>query len=316
MSTAHPAGAADAAEGGTVERSLRVMGCRAHIVVHGGSDAMADAAVARLHELEGWWSRFREDSDITLANRAAGTAVAVHEDTLAVVARALLAWRQTSGRFDVTTLPALLDAGYTHSVIDHAAAPALGIRRIGMSAMVQVDYAAGTLTVPLGGAVDLGGIGKGFAADLVAEDLLEAGASGALVNLGGDLAVLGTPVDQPSWYLGIDDPRQPGTHVATLRVTCGGLATSGTTVRRWETAGGGTAHHLIDPTTGLPSAHGVRTASVLAADAATAEAFATSTMMLDPATAIGMLDDAGLAGLVVTDAGEVLATRTFEDFRV
>ena len=82
-----------------------------------------------------------------------------------------------------------------------------------MSAMVRVDYEASTLTVPVLSAIDLGGIGKGMAADIVAEELVEAGATGALVNVGGDLRCAGRPGDDTSWFLGIEDPR----HAAASR---------------------------------------------------------------------------------------------------
>lgn len=299
---------------GPIQRDLRVMGGRAHIVVHGGTEAMADRAVARLAELEGLWSRFRGDSDITRANLAGGFPTEVHEDTLAIVSRALVAWRQTAGRFDITMLPALLDAGYTNSVVHGDVAPSLPGRRVGLSALVMVDYDTSTITVPATGAIDLGGIGKGFAADIVAEELIEQGATGALVNLGGDLVALGTPSDDGSWYLGIEDPRDPPHHVATLRFGSGAIATSGTTVRCWTTADGGTAHHLIDPATGSPSAHGIATATVVAADGATAESFATAAMMLPAPEAVAMLDRVGLAGLVITTAGDALRTSTLEGF--
>ncbi|MCO5329283.1 MAG: FAD:protein FMN transferase [Ilumatobacteraceae bacterium] len=316
MSGRAPApGMAPTSEPVVLQRDFRVMGCSAHLVVHGGTELLLAAAVDRLRELESWWSRFREDSDITVANRRAGLPTEVHEDTLAVVARAMLAWRQTAGKFDITTLPAVLAAGYTHSATSHQPAPALGARRIGLGALVAVDYEAGTLTVPPGGAIDLGGIGKGFAADLVAEELVEAGATGALVNLGGDIALAGTPGDAASWHLGIDDPRATGTHVATLRMACGGIATSGTTVRRWEHPDGTATHHLIDPATGRPASYGIRTITVLAADAATAESFTTAAMTMPPAQATSMIQKFGLAALVVTDDDEVLATTTFEEFR-
>jgi thiamine biosynthesis lipoprotein len=297
-----------------LQRDFKVMGCQAHIVVHGGTTLMLDAAEQRLHELESLWSRFREDSDITRANQAGGRAVQVHEDTLAVVSRALDAWRQTEGRFDITTLPALLEHGYTHSATTKVAAPSVPGTRVGQSAWVKVDYAASTLTVPATTAIDLGGIGKGFAADIVAEELIESGAVGALVNLGGDLAVLGTPIDDTSWRLGIEDPANPPSHVALLRLASGGVATSGTTVRRWSTRDGGTAHHLIDPASSTPSATTLLTATVIAADAATAETFATAAMMLDGPAAVAMLDGVGLAGLVVTAEGKVFKTVTLSTF--
>ena len=299
-----------------LQRNLRVMGCSSYIVVHGGTLALLDHAEARLRELESWWSRFLPTSDITLANLANGQPVRVHPDTLAVVSRALDAWRQTEGRFDITVLPALLAHGYTHSTVTHAAAPTLPGRRVGMSGMVRVDYETSMLTVPVNHAIDLGGIGKGMAADIVAEELVEAGATGALVNLGGDLAVQGVPADDSSWFLGIEDPRNPPQHVAMLRLQAGGVATSGTTIRRWVTDAGDGAHHLIDPVLGAPTASGVVTATVLAADAATAEAFATAAMMLPAGEAMAMLERVHLAGLAVDEHGSVFTTSTLKDFTV
>lgn len=296
------------------QRDFRVMGCASYLVIHGGDAALLDIAEARLRELESLWSRFRDDSDITRANRAAGLPTVVHGDTLAVVARALDAWKQTSGAFDITMLPALVTAGYTHSTVDHSAAPSVPGSRVGMSGWIQVDYTASTLTVPAGAAIDLGGIGKGFAADIVAEELIEAGATGVIVNLGGDLRVLGHPLDDTSWYLGVEDPHHVPQHLAFLRLDDGGVATSGTTIRTWTTVDGRRAHHLIDPRSGLPSTTKLLTATVIAADAATAEAFATAAMMLTGAEAVALLDSVGLAGITVDADGVVHRTSTLKDF--
>ncbi len=292
------------------------MGCATHLIVHGGSADLLDEAERRLRELESIWSRFLVDSDITRANQAGGEPVVVHEDTLAVVSRALDAWRQTEGRFDITTLPALVDAGYTHSSTDHSAAPTVPGSRVGQSAWVRVDYQNATLTVPVTTAIDLGGIGKGFAADIVAEELIEAGASGVVVNVGGDLRVMGHPADDSSWYLGIEDPTHPPDHLAFIRLEDGGVATSGTTIKKWATPSGGTAHHLIDPSRGTPSATTLLTATVIASDAATAEAFATSAMMMQGPQAVAMLDSVGLAGLVVASDGQAFRSSTLKDYEV
>ena len=308
--------ATSAATHGVATRDLTVMGGRGHLIVHAEGalgDELLERGEARLRELEARWSRVVATSDITRANQAAGTEVAVHPDTIAVVQRALDGWRQTGGRFDATTLPALVDQGYTHSALSAAAAPPVPGRRIGTSAWVMVDTARATITLPAGSAIDLGGIGKGFAADLVAEELVAAGATAALVNLGGDLSMRGAPADGTGWYLGIEDPTAPPKHLAFLRVAVGGVATSGTTIRRWSTDGE-QRHHLIDPTTARPAATGVMTATVLAADAATAEVFATAAMLLPPTEATAMLDGVGLAGLVVGDDGSVHRTTTLGPF--
>jgi len=297
-----------------VQRDLRVMGSQAHIVVHGGDVAMLDAAERRLHQLESLWSRFRDDSDITRANQAGGYPVVVHEDTLAVVSRAIQAWKQTDGLFDITTLPALLDHGYTHSAVSRQAAPPVGGTQVGQCGWIEVDYATSMLRVPSTTAIDLGGIGKGFAADIVAESIIEAGAEGALVNVGGDLVVLGTPSDDTSWQVGIEDACRPPEHVTVLRLLSGGVATSGTTIRRWTSPSGEAAHHLIDPRHQHPSGSGLLTATVIAVDAATAEAFATAAMMLTAPEAVDLLDSVGLAGLVITSSGAVLCSESLTEF--
>ena len=296
------------------QRSFRVMGSRTYITLHGGTDEMLDAAQARLFELEMLWSRFQLGSDVTRANQSAGQPVVVHGDTLAVVARALDAWRQTDGRFDITVLPALLEHGYTASAVDHAPAPAITGSRVRRSAWVHTDYNASTLTVPVDSAIDLGGIGKGFAADIVAEELIEAGATGVVVNIGGDIVALGSPENDNSWRLGIEDPRHPPDHVRVLRLQSGGVATSGTTIRNWLRPDGTRAHHIIDPHQCRPSETGIVTATVLAADAATAEVYATASMLLAPHAAIEMLHGVRLAGLLVDSTGDVYETNTMKDF--
>lgn len=307
-------GPAPALVGEPLQTSFRAMGCAAHVVVHGGRPDMLATAERRIRAYEALWSRFIDTSDITVANRAAGRAVRVHEDTLAVVARAIEGCRQTAGSFDITMLPRLLDQGYTHSVVTKAPAPAVSATRVGASSEIVVDFARSTLTVPVGAALDLGGIGKGFAADVVAEDLVADGALGALVNIGGDLAVCGAPGVGESWYLGIEDPADRPNHLTCLRLGGGGVATSGTTIRKWVAPDGSAAHHIIDPTTSKPSRGGLSIVTVVAGDAATAEIFAKAAMMLDGPRAMAMLSAAGLAGLGVGDDGVVHRSETLASF--
>ncbi|MEY4174834.1 MAG: hypothetical protein RI900_1999 [Actinomycetota bacterium] len=304
----------DATGTSPIDRSFGVMSSPAFVQVHGGTEEMADWAVARLQELERWWSRFLPDSDITRANQSAGTPVPVHPDTQAVVARGIEAWRQTNGLFDITLLADLLRMGYTNSIVDNSPAPKVAAHRSGTTPEIVVDYEAGTLLVPAGSGIDLGGIGKGMAADIVAEELIEQGATGAVVNVGGDLVVLGTPSTDMSWLLGIENPLDPPNHVAHLRVVAGGAATSGTSQRHWTAADGSTVHHIVHPSRNRSSNTDVLAATVLAADAATAEAFSTAVMMGDRWQGIALVEQVGLAALLVCDDGEILRSSTLKDF--
>ena len=135
-----------------------------------------------------------------------------------------------------------------------------------------------------------------------------------LVNIGGDISLRGRPSPEPSWYLGIEDPTDRPRHVACIHMGEGGIATSGTTIRRWSRSDGSEAHHIIDPATGQPSAAGLATVTVIAGDAATAEVFSKASMMLDGPAAMAMLANVGLAGLGVDVHGIVHRSSTLATF--
>lgn len=305
---------------------LLVMGRRGHLVVHTpteGPDAdptlgerLLERGIDRLEELEQRWGPGVPTGDIARANAAAGSPVNVHPDTIRAVARAIEGWRHTEGRFDITigraatghatattVSPPMVSAPMASAT---RVPPAPGCRA-GTSAQVRVDPARSTITVPAGSAIDLGGIDKGLAADLVADELMAAGATGVLVSLGGDRTVRGVPNDDTCWYLGIADPTVGPTHGALVRLAAGGVATSRTPGRTWLADGAARPDPLDTDT-------GTLTVTVLAADAATADMYVTAAMTLPPAEAAAMLDAVGLAGLVVATDGSVHRTSTLRSF--
>jgi thiamine biosynthesis lipoprotein len=319
-------------------RSFRVMGSSAHVTVTAhpddrsesstkSLDAHLDRAEARLRALESLWSRFVVGSDVCRANASAGGAVTVDAVTVAVVQRSIDAWKQTRGRFDITVLPALLHHGYIRSLNDHDAdsrvsshgsadipggdAPRAAMGRTGA---VEVDRRRNTIAVPAGAAIDLGGIGKGYAADLVAGELINAGVAGVMVDIGGDIAVRGLPATRERWLLGIENPTNAPHLISSVALVIGGMATSGITTRRWRSPQGVRVHHIIDPATAMPSTTTLLAATVVASDCTTAEVHATAAMMHDAPAAIALLDDAGLAGLLVTRDGVAVRTRSLRSF--
>jgi len=153
--------------------------------------------------------------------------------------------------------------------------------------------------LPEGTCFDAGGIGKGLAADIVTEEMIQAGASGALVNLGGDLRVRGQAPETDSWVVDIEDPFAPQLAIATVRMVAGAIASSSTLIRSWVHLGQA-EHHLIDPRTGDGPTNGIVAASVVAGSGWMAEAFSKVAMLAaTPLDALQMIEDAGLSGLVV-----------------
>jgi FAD:protein FMN transferase len=196
----------------------------------------------------------------------------------------------------------VLRAGYDRTFEEVAAtAPAGGSPLRRGWARVVVDAAASSVTLPAGVGLDPGGIGKGYAADLVVEELRAAGAAGVCVNLGGDLRAEGRAPGGGSWIVGIEHPLRPGP-AATVTLARGAVATSSRVRRAWGPAGD-RRHHLIDPPTGRPAAGGLAAVTVLAARGWQAEVLAKAAFLggLDQGRAL--LTAAGADGLLVDDHG-------------
>jgi thiamine biosynthesis lipoprotein len=202
------------------------------------------------------------------------------------VSHAVAAWELSGGRFDPTVGAALIALGYDRDFADVARrrGPAGAGTAPGPApgpAGIAVDRARGSITLPDGVIFDPGGIGKGLAADLAAEALLDIGALGALVNLGGDLRAAGAAPGDDGWAVSLPDPLRPGHELARFTLPHGAVATSSRLRRRWTT-GARPAHHLVDPATGLPATAATVAVSVVADRAWRAEALSTSLFLGDP----------------------------------
>jgi thiamine biosynthesis lipoprotein len=197
---------------------------------------------------------------------------------------ALDAARNSNGLVNPTLGAHLRAAGYdrTFSLVQERGAwtlRALPPRRASWGD-VELDEVERTLLIPPGIELDLGATAKAWAADRAAARIAETTGCGALVSLGGDVAVAGPP-PEGGWAIRIADDHAadldgPGPVVA---ITAGGLATSGVAVRRWATDRG-EAHHLIDPRTGRPAVTPWLTVSVAAPSCVAANTVSTAAIVL------------------------------------
>jgi FAD:protein FMN transferase len=224
------------------------------------------------HEL----SRFDPASDLSRLNAAGGRWTPIGRRLLEALNLALRAREDTNGRFDPTVLPPLVAAGYdrTFELLEERPATAAEGWRAG--AAIELDERGRRARLEAGSAVDLGGIGKGYAAER-ALDVMLAGSSrfsGGLVDLGGDIALRGESPDGGAWIVAVADPRHSGETLAVLALDSGGVATSGRDGRRFGPAR--SLHHLIDPETGESAIGGPLTVTVAAPEATTAEVHATT----------------------------------------
>lgn len=281
------------------------MGTDVHIVVVGGSEAMLDRARTRIDELEQRWSRFIPDSELCRLNAAPGRPVIVNRETFTLISRAVDGWRRTRGAFDPSILAALETAGYDRDFarvepVDDssvaAGAPAPGCDAIALDSIVSA------VNLPRGVSLDLGGIGKGFTADLVAAELHAGGAAGACVNMGGDLRVVGDAPTDAGWGVGLDDYGDAAPGVLVLGT--GAVATTTTARRHWR-RDGHELHHIIDPRTGEPAHSGLRTVTVVTGEAWHAEILTKAAFVSGVDEGSRLIAELGATGLLLADDGVV-----------
>lgn len=293
------------------------MGTTAHVVCTGGSVDLLDEAASFLHAAEARWSRFRPDSELSRCNRASGRLTVVSPETYTLVRVAVDAWAATDGAFDPTVHDSLVGLGYDcdfAAIVPGATArprraPGCGDielhpGRSGRLASSSRQAFGGALRLPTGVHLDLGGIAKGHTADLLAARLVDLGAAGACVNIGGDVRVTGEPPAGHPWVIALDaGPGLPD--LARLALAEGAVCTSSTRRRRWCSAGR-EVHHLIDPHSGRSVNTGIATVSVIGRTAAQAEVLTKAVMVRGIATGCELLESLGAAAVLVTDGGDVI----------
>lgn len=279
------------------------MGTRIEVSADG---AAALPAVRRLFAArEAELSRFRPDSGLSRLNRAAGRPVAVDPVLLRAVERAVAAARATGGAFDPCLGGPMNAIGYDRDfdrLPPDGAAAGGSVRRAGGAwRAIEIDPRAGTVTLPAGAVLDLGGIAKGMTVDEAVAMLRDRGVRSALVSAGGDLAVHGLPPGATGWTIHVRTPRGP----IPVALRQGALATSGVERRNWV-QGGRRRHHLIDPASGAPARSGLWSATAVAADCERAEAAATAAFVLGAGAGAAVLERLGMDGLLVAPSGGAL----------
>jgi len=256
------------------------------IVTRPQSLTAAKAAVDDvLRAIDAAASRFREDSELSRLNAATDQVVKVSPLLAQAIGEALRGARLTEGAVDPTVGHAMRLAGYD---ADFGSVPPLGeglqlvARRVPGWQAVQFSPATRTVIVPRGVELDLGATAKALASDLAATAALNAMSKegGVLVSLGGDIAVAGEPPPQGWSIQASEDATTPiSDRDEAVSISSGGMATSGTTVRRWV-RGQTILHHIIDPATGLPADSIWRTATVVAGSCVDANIASTAAIVL------------------------------------
>ena len=252
-------------------------------------------------EWEGTLSRFLPESELSMLNQQAGKPVAVSELLYQVLATALTAAQATQGVYDPAMLDQLVQLGYDRTFDDLPAvqfSPIIPGEPGGRWRGIRVDPLRRQVTLPAGIKLDFGGIAKGMAVDAALEELCQSAISPAMVNAGGDLAVLGLPPAAEHWPIAV-----PGRErFWTIPLHHGAVATSGIAHRHWW-QGQTLRHHLLDPRTGLPAQSDLWSVTVVADRCEQAEVAAKVAFILGSQKGADFLRKHRIAGLLVREDG-------------
>jgi thiamine biosynthesis lipoprotein len=243
-----------------------------------------------VEEHEERFSRFRQTSELTALNHAAGHWFECSAEMYSLLEEAKKAYQATQGLFDPTILNALRFSGYDRSMDEIRKLKSLDFpENPGDEALsprfdfADLDPEREAIWMPPGMQLDLGGIAKGWIAEQAIQLLSQYTDAGA-VSAGGDMVLLGLPNGETSWEVSLEDPQDIDKVLAILHVNPGALATSSTTKRRWLQQDQ-LRHHIIDPRRGDPSTTPWLCVTVYAEAATCAEAFAKALLIAGPESA-------------------------------
>jgi thiamine biosynthesis lipoprotein len=275
----------------------------------GRADAGFRAGFHRIAQLDAALSDYRADSEVNrLCRSTMGKPVNVSADLFVVLAAARQLAEETDGAFDVTLGP--VTALWRQARQEHRlpAPDALreALQRSGYRNL-HLDTAARTVTLDQAGMrLDLGGIGKGYAADAALAVLAQLGIRRALVAASGDLAIGDSPPGRSGWSIGIDSLKRPAAGFARVMELCdAAVSTSGDTAQNLE-IGGVRYSHIVDPATGMGLTRTI-TVTVVARRGIDADSWSTALSVLGPQRGIPLIGKhLGIAALFTTGAGTAI----------
>lgn len=263
-------------------------------------------ALAEIRRLEGLMTTWREESEISRINAAAGKqAVTVSPETLAVIEKSLWMSERSEGVFDITfeAMHGLwkFDQDLEEKIPPRAKVEAA--RKLIDWRRIKIDHDARTVKLDKAGMrMSLGGIAKGYAVDAAARVLSAEGLDAFFVQAGGDLYVRGKKPDGSPFRVGVRDPRgrDQNDWFAMLEVVDHAFSTAGD-YERGFVKDKKRYHHIIDPRTGFP-ATASRSVTIWAKDAFTADAIDDAVFILGPEKGMKLVDSLEGAGAVIVDA--------------
>lgn len=240
------------------------------------SEEAVSKAVQEINRLDAMFSVGNEDSDVTKINENGSGEVS--EETAFIMNRAMQVSKETKGAFDITIYPVMELWGFTtkNYRVPESSEIADVLKHVSYT---NVEVNGQQVTLSDGASIDLGGIAKGYTSSRVIQIMKDCGIEHAIINLGGNVQVLGTKTDGSDWRVAIQNPASENSYLGILSTVDKAVITSGGYERYFE-QDGQVYHHIIDPQTGYPSESDLTSVTIVCSDGTTADALSTALFVM------------------------------------
>ena len=240
------------------------------------SEEAVSKAVQEINRLDAMFSVGNEDSDVTKINENGSGEVS--EETAFIMNRAMQVSKETKGAFDIMIYPVMELWGFTtkNYRVPESSEIADVLKHVSYT---NVEVNGQQVTLSDGASIDLGGIAKGYTSSRVIQIMKDCGIEHAIINLGGNVQVLGTKTDGSDWRVAIQNPDSESSYLGVLSTADKAVITSGGYERYFE-QDGQVYHHIIDPQTGYPSESDLTSVTIVCSDGTTADALSTALFVM------------------------------------
>lgn len=297
------------------DRDLFAMDTYMTVMAYGErAQEAVDEAAEEIQRLDGLLSAGDDGSEVFKVNEEGRGSLS--EDGAYLVERALEMYESTDGAFDIAIHPVMAAWGFTDGDLKVPAQDTLdSLLPLTDAGQIRFDQKSREVSFGMDGMqIDLGGIAKGYTSGRIMDIFRSCGVRSGLVNLGGNVQVLGEKPDGSPWRVAVQDPDDAQKAMGVVAVKDRAVITSGGYERHFE-EGGVTYHHIIDPKTGYPADSGLASVSVISEDGTLADGLSTSFFIMGAERALRYwrVHSGGSDMILVTDSGQIYVTEGIAD---
>ena len=296
-----------------MNKSFFAMNTYNTITVYGDiPEDVLEMAEQELKNLESLWSVTDEYSEIYAINHANGVAVTVSDDTADLLKFALDMCRRTDGALDITVYPVLTAWGFTTGSYQIPSDEELE-QKMQYVGFDKASLTGNTLTLLPGMEIDFGSVAKGYACDLITDNLKANGVTSGIISLGGNVQAIGFKPDGSDFKISVQHPDN-GDSLGILSLSDLSVVTSGAYERYFEGEDGKRYGHILDTHTGKPAESGLKSVTVIGKESRLCDALSTSLFVMGLDKSIDYWkSNGGFDMLLVTENGEIYLTEGLEE---